>query len=462
MMNLHRPRFTRRQWYGLLCWVALALPQTGPAQTLRASPQLGPVRLGSTAEPIAQAGDYIVAVVNSEPITNHEVRAQALRLEQQLSQQGAPLPPRSEVLTRVLDRLILERAQLQLARESGVRAEDAAVDQAEQAVARQNQVSLTELRRRLLLDGISVEKFRTDLREQILLGRLREREIEARARFTESDLDQFIREQQGSNDTDNLELSLAQILIAVPETANTAQVTALAARAKRALERARAGEDFAALAREYSDAPERNAGGVLGSRNARRFPELFVNAVAGLPVGGLTEPLRSGAGFHVLKLIDKRQAGAPGVSVTQTRARHILLRTGPQLSESSAIERLAEIKRRLSSGQAFFANMAREFSQDGSAQAGGDLGWSNPGQFVPEFEEALNSLALNQVSDPVVSRFGVHLIQPLERRVNTLSEREQREIARGLLREKKAEAALAAWALDVRGRAYVELREPPQ
>jgi len=441
----------------LAAWSALA-----QAQVLRPSTALGGLRPLAAQEPSQNGGDFIVAVVNAEPITNNEVRSQVLRLEQQLSQQGTSLPPRSELSARVLDRLVLERAQLQVARDTGVRADDAAVDLAEQTVARQNQISVSELRRRLGQEGISVEKFRSDLREQLLLGRLREREVDARVRISETELDQFIREQEGGTDASNLELNLAQILVAVPETASEAQLGALAARAKRALERARAGEDFAALAREFSDAPERNNGGSLGLRNAQRFPDLFVNAVSALPVGAVTEPLRSGAGFHILKLIEKKKAGMPSVNVTQTRARHILLRPGPQLNERVAVERLAEFKQRMLSGQAFFANLAREHSQDGSAQAGGDLGWANPGQFVPEFEEVLNTLAPNQISDPVVSRFGVHLIQALERRVTTLSEREQREIARGLLRQKKTEQALSIWVQDVRGRAYVELREPPQ
>ncbi len=447
---------------GLFILGASALVPVVQAQALRPSTALSAQRSLGSAEPAQKGGDFIVAVVNSEPITNNEVRLQVLRFEQQLALQGTPLPPRREVTASVLERLVVERAQLQVARDTGLRADDAALDLAEQTVARQNQISVTEMRRRLGLDGVSVEKFRSDLREQILLGRLREREIEARVRISEADLDQFIREQQGNTDIANLEINLAQILVAVPESANETQINALAARAKRALERARAGEDFAALAREFSDSAERNNGGLLGLRSTQRYPDLFVSAVSALPVGAITEPLRSGAGFHILKLIEKKNAGVPSVTVTQTRARHILLRPSPQLSEREAVARLAEFKQRLLSSQTFFANLAREHSQDGSAQSGGDLGWANPGQFVPEFEDVLNTLAPNQISDPVVSRFGVHLIQALERRVTTLSEREQRDIARGLLREKKTEQALSAWVQEVRGRAYVELREPPQ
>ena len=200
----------------------------------------------------------------------------------------------------------------------------------------------------------------------------------------------------------------------------------------------------------------------MGLRNAERYPQLFVEAVKNLRVGELTGPVRSGAGFHILKLIDKRQAGMPDAIITQTHARHILLRLTPQLTEAAAIEKLAAFKKRIASGQADFAQLARENSQDASAKEGGDLGWTSPGSFVPEFEQVMNSLGPNQISDPLVSRFGVHLVQVLERRDAPISPRDQREMVRGLLREKKQNEAYARWAQDVRGRAYVELREAPQ
>jgi peptidyl-prolyl cis-trans isomerase SurA len=216
------------------------------------------------------------------------------------------------------------------------------------------------------------------------------------------------------------------------------------------------------LAREFSDAPDaKTNGGLVGMRTADRYPPLFVQAVEALPVGGVSDLVRSGAGFHVIKVVEKKQPGLAGISVTQTHARHILLRPTPQLTESAAIAKLEELRKRIEGG-ADFAQLARENSQDASGPNGGDLGWSSPGMFVPEFEEALNSLAPRQVSQPVVSRFGVHLIQVLERRQAKLSEREQREVARNALREKKLDEAYLQWAQEVRGRAYVELREPPQ
>jgi len=299
------------------------------------------------------------------------------------------------------------------------------------------------------------------LRNQVLLSRVRQREVEPRVKVTDQEVEQFIREQQNTQDPSAIELNLAQILVAVPENAPAALVEDLRAKATRLRERARAGEDFSALAREASDAPgAASTGGVVGVRTADRYPPLFVQATSQLKPGELSEVVRSGAGFHVLKVIEKRQGVLPGATVTQNHARHILLRTGPNLSEAQARRRLQDLKARIESKQADFAQLAREYSQDGSAREGGDLGWVNPGVFVPEFEEVLDGLSPSEIADPVESRFGLHLIQLLERRQHTLSAREQREVARNLLREKKLQEEYLRWAQEVRGRAFVDLREP--
>ena len=448
--------------FALVLACAAAAAASPASAQLRVSPQLG-ARAAPRADSGPRAADFIVAVVNSEPITNNEVRTRMVRFEQQLAQQGAALPSRPELTRMVLERLISEKAQLQLARESGIRVDDGTVDQAEANFARQNQMDVAELRRRLAADGVSPASFREDLRSQLLLQRLRDREVESKVKVAEPDIDAFLREQQQSaGDPAALEINLAQILVAVPENAAEAQVRELQAKAQRLQERARAGEDFAKLARENSEAPGAANGGLMGLRGADRYPPLFVEAVQSLPEGAVSGVLRSGAGFHVLKVVEKRQGGMPGVNVTQNHARHILLRPNAQLSEKAALDRLADFKRRVQAGQADFAQLARENSQDASAARGGDLGWANPGLFVPEFEDVVNGLAPGQIADPFVSRFGVHLVQLLERRVNRLSEREQRDIARNLVREKKLDEAYAQWAQDVRNRAYVEFREPPQ
>ncbi|MGZ5847075.1 MAG: peptidylprolyl isomerase [Ramlibacter sp.] len=441
----------------LACAAAtLALPASAQ---LRVSPQIAP---GPRVDSGPRSADYIVAVVNSEPITNNEVRTRLLRFEQQLTQQGSALPSRNELARLVLERLISEKAQLQLAQENGIHIDDSQVDQAEAAVARQYDMDVPQLRRQLAAEGVSLASFRQDLRNQITLTRLRQREVESRVRVSEADIDQYIREQQGATDAAATELNIGHILVAVPENAGEQQVRELQAKAQRVQERARAGEDFAGLARQFSDVPGAAAsGGQMGMRSADRYPPLFVDAVRSLPVGGVANVVRSGAGFHVLKVLEKHQGGLPGVEVTQSHARHILLRTGPQLTEVQARDKLMDFKRRIDAGRADFGQLARENSQDASALRNGDLGWSNPGNFVPEFEDAMNALAPGQVSDPVVSRFGVHLIQLVERRQAKLSEREQRDVIRNMVREKKLDEAYAQWAQEVRGKAYVEFRDPP-
>lgn len=453
----HRP-------YALwLACCAQALALAGPvfAQGLRPTPQPG-----ATARPLPRApdpgprqADYIVAVVNAEPITNNEVRSRMQRFQEQLAQQGQPIPPRAEFARQVLERLISEKAQLQLARENGLKVDEATLDQAEQNVAASNQMSVAEFRRRLTADG-SLAQFRAELRDQLLLTRVREREVEPRVRVSDAEVDEYLRGFKSAGAA--TQLNMVHILVALPENASVAEAAAARAKAQRALDRARAGEDFSKLVREFSDAPDAAAsGGVVGVRPADRYPPLFVQAVQALQVGGISDVVRSAAGFHVVKLLEMDKSGVPG-TVVQSRARHILLRTGPQLAEAAAVQRLADFKKRIEAGQADFAQLAREFSQDASAPNGGDLGWANPGLFVPEFEDAMNRLAPGKIAEPLVSRFGVHLIQLMERRQSALSQREQRDLARGQVREKKLDDVYAQWAQEVRGRAYVEIRDPPQ
>ena len=437
-----------------LTLTAWLLPASAQTLRLPGAPRAATLPSQAPAGNQLRAADFIVAVVNSEPITNNEVQSRLLRIEQQLARQGTT-PPREQLAREVLERLIVERAQLQLARTLGVRPEPAAVEQAVATVARQNQLTLDELKRRLAADGMDYTRFRSDLRDELTLVRLREREVDSQVKVSEQEIDQFLREREAQAQSGPELLNIAQILVAVPETATPVQVNVLQAKAERALARLRAGEVFARVATEMSEAAA--SGGELGLRPAERLPTLFVDAARDLQAGGLAGPLRSGAGFHVIKLIEKKR-GAAAISVTQTRARHILLRLSPELSEQAAKDKLADFKRRIASGQAEFATLARENSQDGSAKDGGDLGWASPGMFVPEFEQVMNQLAPGQVADPLVSRFGVHLIEVLQRRDAALTEREQRETVRNIVRERKIEEAFNQWLQDVRGRAYVEFR----
>ncbi len=452
-------RFLTLSVTSLALLVALPSQAQGLRPSAGAASAVAPT-LGMSPQ-VQRSADFIVAVVNSEPITNHEVQREVQRVAQQLAQQRRPAPDPRLLAQQVLQSLIDQKSQLQTARETGIQVDDAAIDQAEQSVARQNQIEVAELRRRLPADGLSVSQFRTQLRDQLTLTRLRERDVDARVRVSDLDVDQYLREQQSAVDPTTLQINLAQILVAVPDAATPVQVAALQAKAQRALSRAQAGEDFVALVKEFSDATESAQGGQLGLRTANRYPPLFVEATQNLAVGDVSALVRSGAGFHVLKVIEKVSPSLPTMAVTQSRARHILLRPSPQLTEAAARTQLGEFKRRIVAGQADFAALAREYSQDGSAEQGGDLGWASPGMFVPEFEAIMDRLTPGQVSDPLVSRFGVHLIQLTERRKATLSPQEQRESVRAMLREKKLEEAYATWVQDVRGRAYVELREPP-
>lgn len=438
------------------------------AQGLRAT---GALPAASATAPAGVAGlvpgvrsaDFIVAVVNAEPITNLQVSAEVERVRRQLAAQRQPLPDAGELARQVLDQLISERAQLQLAREQGIKIDEPSVDQAEQSVASQNQLTVAQLRQQLERDGMDRERFREQLREQLLLTRLREREVESRVRVSDTEVDQYLAEQQErSADPATLLLSMAHILVAVPEGASEQQQAELQAKAQSALQRVRAGEDFAALAREFSDAADRANGGQLGLRTGDRYPPLFLEATRTLAPGDVTGPVRSGAGFHVIKLIERRQPGLPPTTVTQSRARHILLVPSTQLNEAQARDKLNDFRRRIVAGETDFATLARQHSQDASAAQGGDLGWANPGMFVPEFERVMNQLAPGQIGQPLISRFGVHLIQLMERRNASLSAREQRELVRNMLRDKKYDEVYNNWARDVRARAYVELREAPQ
>ncbi|MEY4652104.1 MAG: hypothetical protein RI884_685 [Pseudomonadota bacterium] len=443
--------------------LSLRLRTRAPWRALLATAGLLAAAVHAQSPAPTRPADFIVAVVNSEPITNNEVRARAARVQQQMAIDRVTPPPRAELLRQVLERLINERAQLQMARQTGLKIDQSAVDEAEQSVARQNGIDVAEMRRRLAADGVSQVVFREDLHNQLLLSRVREREMDARIRVTELEIDQFLREQQ-STSPEEVEWNLAQILVAVPETAAAAQLEALVARARSLRDRARAGEDFAALARQASDATGNGPGaagngGAFGLRAGDRYPALFLEAVASLPVGGVTDVLRSGAGLHVVKVLDKQVTG--GLSVVQSRTRHILLRPGPQLTEAVARQRLADFRRRILAGQADFAALARDNSQDGTAANGGDLGWASPGMFVPEFEDVMNGLTPGQIAEPFASRFGIHLVQLLERRRGVPTVREQRDIARNQIRMKKAEESFNQWAQETRGRAFVDLREPP-
>jgi peptidyl-prolyl cis-trans isomerase SurA len=437
------------------------------AMGLYAAPGLAQLQLRAPAgTPTVQIrgpafnGDYIVAVVNSDLVTAGEVEQRLDRIRAAAVPRGAALPPASEQMRQqALQSLIEERVIMTYARESGIKVDDAELDRAVQSVATQNQLTLNQLRERLRADGIDYVRFRANLRDQILMERVREREVGVRTRVLDVDIDKYLAERNVINAKD-AELNIAQILVTVPEGASPDVLTQRQSRADAALARVLGGEDFATVAREVSEDGNRARGGEIGLRTASRLPDLFVEQVRGLRPGEVSPTvLRSGAGLHVLKLLERRDMS--GVRITQTRARHILLRPSAQLSVDVARQRLSDMRAQIERGSSNFESLARQFSEDASAAQGGDLGWVNPGAFVPEFEEAMNRLSVGGISQPVVSRFGVHLIEVVERREVTLDAKQVREQARNALREQKFEQAYLEWLKELRSRAYVEMRDPP-
>ncbi len=411
-------------------------------------------RTGGEAARVALV-DRIVAVVNKEVVTQFELSARIARVMNELQRRGTALPERSEIERQVLERVVTDKVQLQFARESGLRVDDLELDRTIGRIADGNKMSLTVFRQTLERDAIPFDVFREEIRDEILMNRLREREVTSKLSVSDGEIDNFLLE-QGARKESNTEYNLAHVLIRVPEQANPEQLAARRARAEEVVKRLKDNGDFARVAATYSDAPDALQGGAMGWRGQERLPELFVDAVAKLKSGEVSGVLRSPAGFHVLKLIDVRGAGAAAL-VEQAHVRHILVRTNELISESDARRKLVNLRDRIVNG-VNFAELARLNSDDGSAARGGDLGWIYPGDTVPEFERAFTDLKVMEVSQPVKSPFGWHLIQVLERRTADMSTDRRRAEARKAILERKGDEAYQEWLRQLRDRAYVELR----
>jgi len=399
--------------------------------------------------------DRVVAVVNKDVITLTELAQGTERAAAELRRQRIAAPERAVLERQVLQRLVLDKAQLQLAESTGMRVDELQLDRAVQRIAQNNGLALAEFRRALERDGVDFERFRAELRQQILLSRLREREVDDRVQVSETEIDAYLEEYKASL-ASAVEYDVAHILVRVPEQARPEQVEQARARAARVREQARAGADFARLAASDSDAGDALQGGALGWRAPGRLPELFAEALRDMQPGAVSELLRSPAGFHLVKLLGRRGAG-DAAPVTQTRARHILVKSNEIVSEEDARRRLQALRERIVAG-ADFAEMARLNSEDGTAARGGALGWVYPGDTVPEFERAMNALAPGELSQPVRTPFGFHLIEVQERRAADVSAERQRQLARQALRERKADEAYQDWLRQLRDRTYVELR----
>jgi peptidyl-prolyl cis-trans isomerase SurA len=398
--------------------------------------------------------DRIVAVVGSDVITYVELRNRLASALKQLQKQGTPLPPQDVLERQMLERLIMDRAQLQYAKDSGMKVDDVQLDQAIGRIAAGNRMALPEFRAALEKDGVQYASFREDIRNEMISVRLREREVDSKLVISDGEIDNYLATQAASGSSE--EYQLAHILLRAPESASPEQLQKLRLRGEQALKRARAGENFAELTAAFSDAPDALQGGDLGWRPLSRLPSLYADAAGRLQQGEVSELLRSSAGFHVVKLIGKR-GGSLAASVQQTRARHILIRVNEVVSEAEARRKLEAVRERVANG-VDFAEQARLYSQDGSAAKGGDLGWLSPGDTVPEFERAMDALKVNEVSPVVQSPFGMHLIQVQERRERDVSAERQRTVARQAIRERKLDEAYQDWLRQLRDRTYVENR----
>lgn len=407
----------------------------------------------------AQAVNSIVVVVNDEVITRQELNARMLEVEMRLKKQGTPLPDRAALQKQMLERMITDRAQMQLAKENGMRVDDVMLDRTMLRLAEQNKMSLQDFRNQIEREGTSYAKFREEIRDDILMQRIREREVDSKIQVSETEIDNYLAA-DASNKTAKQELNLAHILISIPEKASAEQIAARRQRAEEVMGKLRSGADFGKTAVTYSDSSEALKGGDIGWREQDRLPQLFVDAISKVKIGEYSDIVRSPNGFHIVKVNGKRAANDSKAAAAeqQSHARHILLKVSQIVTVEEARQKLLDFKKKIEAKEATFEDLAKAHSADGSASKGGDLGWLYPNTTLPEFEQAMDKLAINQVSDPVVTQFGVHLIQVTERKTDEQSKDRQRMAARQAVRERKSDEALQDWLREIRDRAYVDFR----
>ncbi|MGB4466980.1 MAG: peptidylprolyl isomerase [Azovibrio sp.] len=408
------------------------------------------------ARPEVLEADRIVAVVGSDVITLSELRARVQSATAQLQRQNTPLPPQEVLEQQMLERMIIDKAQLQAAHDMGLRVDDQQLEQAIARIAANNKMSLEQFKAALEKDGIPYASFREEIRDEITISRLRDREVDSRLVISDAEIDNFLAQTSAKGQQE--EYQIAHILLRAPESASPEQLQKLKTKAENILKRARSGDNFAELAASYSDAPDALQGGNLGWRTLERMPAIFSEATAKLQPNQVSDLLRSPNGFHIIKLLGKRggEQQADG-GVRQTLARHILIRVSEVVSEADARRRLEDLRERLKHGEDF-AELARLYSQDGSAAKGGELGWLNPGDTVPEFERAMDALQEGEVSEVIQSPFGFHLIKVEARRTQDLSQEKQRLAARQALRARKMDDAYQDWLRQLRDKTYVEYR----
>ena len=438
----------------LLCALSSGVTGSVMAQAVvpTATPAAAPIPL-----------DSIAVIVNDEVITRQELTLRIKTVVRRMNAQNVQLPEPADLQRQMLERMIIERAQLQLAREMGIRVEDTILDRAIGRIAEQQKLTVQTMRNQMEKEGTTFASFREEIRQEIIMQRLREREVDAKIQISDAEVDSYMAEADAQAQA-QVELNLAQILIRIPDNASAEQIAASQNRAETVMRQLRTGADFAKMAGTYSDASDALKGGEIGWRSPDRLPPVFAEALSKLKPGQVTQLIKSPGGFHILKLIDQRSAAesAAVATVQQTRVRHILLKVTPAVTAADARRKLLELKERLVNKGATFEELARLFSNDGSASKGGDLGWLYPGDTVPEFESAMNGLKLGELSGPVESSFGFHLIEVLERKSDDVSKEKKRNAARQALRERKLEEATEDWQRQVRDRAYVEFRADDQ
>ncbi|MBI3728741.1 MAG: peptidylprolyl isomerase [Burkholderiales bacterium] len=446
---------------------ALVCSQTAMAQT--AKPAVSPTapilnNSPEAAKPAKKANrseviNGIAVVVNDEAITKMEVRERIASIERSLKAQGTALPSTEELEKQILERMIIDRLQIQLAKEQGMRIDDISLDRALQRIAEQNKTTLQELRNQVEREGTPFASFREEIRDDIMMQRIRDREVDSKIQVSELEIDNFLAAQALST-VKNQEINLGHIMVRIPENATPEVIAQRQARMQEVVKKLRIGDDFAKLAATYSDSNEALKGGEVGWREQDKIPPGFMEAVNKVKfVGGYTEIVRSPNGFHVFKLLGKRDIAPVATNTVQeSNVRHILIRPTQLLSAAQIKSTLADLKQRITNKTATFEELAKTNSVDSSAAKGGELGWVHPGDTYPEFEAAMNKLAINEVSDPVETQMGFHLIQVLERKVAEDSKERKRAEARQSVRARKSEEALQDWLRQLRDRAYVEFR----
>lgn len=399
--------------------------------------------------------DRVAAVVNDEVITGSEVRTRIAQAEQQLRGQGTPLPVAAQLRQQVLERMVIERVQMQRAKLIGISVDDATLDRAIGRIAEQNRMTAAELPAAVQKEGLDWNQFREGIRNEIVMVRLREREVEPRVTVSDAEVEAALAAE--AQDMSGREFLISHIYLRVPENATPEQWSALAARADELMKQIRAGEDFAKLAATYSASQDAMQGGSLDWRSVERIPTIFADRLGGMNKGQVSPVLRSAGGLHVFKLVDLRDKAQQKVEIEQIHTRHILIRKNDVMTEAQATRRLEDIATRVRNG-ADFGELAKVHSADITAAKGGDLGWVSPGDTVPEFEKAMNALKPGEVSGVVESPFGWHLIQVLERRKTDVTADQRKMAARQAIRERKADESYEDWLRQLRDTAYVEIK----